>query len=42
MSGQNAASVHLGLCLRNASVWLDGTPAIERGEFVPEALRHLA
>ncbi len=37
--GQNAATVHLGLCLRNASLWLDGTPVIARGEFVPALLR---
>lgn len=38
--GRNAAAVHLGLCLRQASLWLDGAPLLARGEFVPDALRH--
>ncbi len=37
--GTNATSAHLGLCLLNASLWLDGRKIIERGEFVPDTLR---
>lgn len=37
--GCNSAPVHLGLCLRDASLWLDEAPIIERGEFVPAQLR---
>jgi leucyl aminopeptidase (aminopeptidase T) len=37
--GRNRSTVHLGLCLRNASLWLDGVPVIETGRFVPSELR---
>jgi 2,5-dihydroxypyridine 5,6-dioxygenase len=37
--GRNAAPVHLGLCILNADLSLDGRPIIERGEFVVEELR---
>jgi 2,5-dihydroxypyridine 5,6-dioxygenase len=37
--GRNRSTVHLGLCLRRASLWLDEAPVIARGRFVPEALR---
>jgi 2,5-dihydroxypyridine 5,6-dioxygenase len=37
--GRNATSVHLGLCLLNANLSLDGRPIIERGEFVIDALK---
>jgi 2,5-dihydroxypyridine 5,6-dioxygenase len=37
--GRNRTSVHLGLCIRHASLWLDGTPVIAGGRFVPESLR---
>ncbi len=37
--GRNRSTVHLGLCLRRASLWLDEAPVIVRGRFVPEALR---
>lgn len=37
--GRNRTAVHLGLCLRRASLWLDGTPVIADGQFVPEPLR---
>ena len=40
--GRNRTSVHLGLCLRRASLWLDGTPVIADGRFVPAALRPTA
>ena len=36
--GRNRTSVHLGLCLRRANLWLDGTPVIAEGCFVPAAL----
>ena len=37
--GRNRSRGHLGLCLRRASVWLDGTPILSDGRFVPPALR---
>ncbi|WP_293863067.1 hypothetical protein [uncultured Alsobacter sp.] len=37
--GRNRAAAHLGLCLRNASLWLDGLPVIEDGRFVIDALQ---
>jgi 2,5-dihydroxypyridine 5,6-dioxygenase len=37
--GRNRTAVHLGLCLRHASLWLDGTPVITDGRFVPESLQ---
>lgn len=37
--GRNRTPVHLGLCLRRASLWLDGTPILDLGCFVPEALQ---
>lgn len=40
--GRNRSSVHLGLCLRRASLWLDGAPVIADGRFVPPALRPTA
>jgi 2,5-dihydroxypyridine 5,6-dioxygenase len=36
--GTNATAAHLGLCLRNASLWLDDAPVIEDGRFVHPAL----
>ncbi len=38
-AGRNRTSVHLGLCIRRANVWLDGTPVLADGGFVPEPLR---
>lgn len=40
--GRNRSSVHLGLCVRRASLWLDGTPVIADGRFVPPTLRPTA
>lgn len=40
--GRNRSSTHLGLCLRRASLWLDGSPVIAGGRFVPESLRPTA
>ena len=37
--GRNRSSVHLGLCLRRASLWLDGTPVMADGRFVPPSLQ---
>jgi len=37
--GRNRTTVHLGLCMRHASLWLDGTPVIADGRFVPESLQ---
>ena len=37
--GRNSAATHLGLCLRNASLWLDGVPVIEEGRFVIDDLK---
>ena len=37
--GRNDVPVHLGLCMLNGDLWLDGEAIIERGSFVPEALR---
>ena len=37
--GRNHAPVHLGLCLRGASLWLDEAPIIAGGEFVPDELK---
>ena len=37
--GRNRSAVHLGLCLRRASLWLAGTPVIADGRFVPAALQ---
>jgi 2,5-dihydroxypyridine 5,6-dioxygenase len=37
--GRNRTPVHLGLCIRHASLWLDGTPVIAEGRFVPESLQ---
>ncbi len=37
--GRNRSTVHLGLCMRRASLWLDDTPVIADGRFVPEALQ---
>lgn len=37
--GRNRTPVHLGLCLRRASLWLDGAPLLDHGHFVPESLR---
>ena len=37
--GRNRSTVHLGLCLRNASLWLDGVPVIDTGRFVSDELR---
>lgn len=36
--GTNRTTAHLGLCLRNASLALDGRPVIVRGAFVDDAL----
>jgi len=36
--GRNRSRAHLGLCLRNASLYLDGAPIIEDGAFVPPDL----
>lgn len=37
--GRNRTPVHLGLCIRHASLSLDGTPVIAGGRFVPESLQ---
>lgn len=37
--GRNSAATHLGLCLRGASLWLDGEPVIRDGAFVIDALK---
>lgn len=37
--GRNRSRAHLGLCLRDATLWLDGAPVIAGGHFVPAALR---
>lgn len=37
--GHNVSRAHLGLCLRQASLSIDGAPVIARGAFVPKALR---
>jgi 2,5-dihydroxypyridine 5,6-dioxygenase len=37
--GRNRTPVHLGLCIRHASLWLDGTPVITGGRFVPASLQ---
>jgi 2,5-dihydroxypyridine 5,6-dioxygenase len=39
--GRNDTAAHLGLCLQHCSLSLDGQPIIERGEFVPRALRRV-
>jgi 2,5-dihydroxypyridine 5,6-dioxygenase len=36
--GRNRSRAHLGLCLRNADLYLDGTRIIQSGAFVPEEL----
>jgi 2,5-dihydroxypyridine 5,6-dioxygenase len=36
--GINRSRAHLGLCLRNASLSLDGTPVIDHGTFLPSDL----
>lgn len=36
--GSNRSRAHLGLCLRNANLFLDGTPIIAGGAFVPPEL----
>ena len=36
--GTNRSRAHLGLCLRGASLWLDGAPVIADGAFVPPDL----
>jgi len=36
--GRNRSAAHLGLCLRNASLWLDGEPVINEGRFVDPTL----
>ncbi len=37
--GRNEVPVHLGLCMLNGNLWLNGEPIIERGLFVPDDLR---
>jgi 2,5-dihydroxypyridine 5,6-dioxygenase len=37
--GKNKTKAHLGLCMLDHSMTLDGKPLIEQGEFVPEELR---
>jgi 2,5-dihydroxypyridine 5,6-dioxygenase len=37
--GRNRSPVHLGLCLRGASLWLDEAPILDHGQFVPADLR---
>jgi 2,5-dihydroxypyridine 5,6-dioxygenase len=37
--GANKTKAHLGLCMLDHSVYLDGKAVLERGEFVPEELR---
>jgi len=37
--GANRSRAHLGLCLRNASLSLDGQPVIKNGAFVPQDLQ---
>jgi 2,5-dihydroxypyridine 5,6-dioxygenase len=37
--GRNSAATHLGLCLRNASLSLDGRPIIENGSFAIDELK---
>jgi len=37
--GRNRSTVHLGLCLRHASLWLDGVPLLDAGRFVPVELQ---
>jgi 2,5-dihydroxypyridine 5,6-dioxygenase len=37
--GHNDVPVHLGLCMLNGNLWLDGELIIERGLFVPDGLR---
>lgn len=32
--GRNRSGAHLGLCLRGASLWLDGAPIVDGGRFV--------
>jgi 2,5-dihydroxypyridine 5,6-dioxygenase len=40
--GKISGPAHLGLCLQNANLFLDGRPIIDHGEFVPEELRRRA
>ena len=37
--GKNRSSVHLGMCCRNGSLFLDGQPLLSEGEFVPDELK---
>jgi len=37
--GRNRSTVHLGLCLRHASLSLDGVPLLDAGRFVPLELQ---
>ena len=37
--GKNRSSVHLGMCCRNASLFVDGEPLLEGGEFRHDRLR---
>jgi 2,5-dihydroxypyridine 5,6-dioxygenase len=37
--GANKAKAHLGLCMLDHNMYLDGKAILEGGEFVPEALR---
>jgi hypothetical protein len=37
--GRNRSRAHLGLCLRDATLYLDGDAILAGGAFLPEALR---
>jgi 2,5-dihydroxypyridine 5,6-dioxygenase len=37
--GRNAAAVHLGLCCLNCTLTVDGEKLLEKGEFIPDALK---
>jgi 2,5-dihydroxypyridine 5,6-dioxygenase len=37
--GTNDAKAHVGMCMLNASVWLDGAQILAEGRFVPESMR---
>ena len=37
--GKISGPAHLGLCLQNANLFLDGKPIIDHGDFVPAELR---
>jgi 2,5-dihydroxypyridine 5,6-dioxygenase len=37
--GKNDTAAHLGLCMLNCSLYLDGRPILDRGEFMSDELR---